>query len=124
MERETRFELATFALARQRSTTEPLPRFKSRLFDYITNRRKKSTDLARLRKKFSQRLLGKHFDFKFVHQLAQRSEQQCEKNKVGYNVHCKKYDSPCVKYAEPQKKILAVEHKASAAESNESVDNA
>ena len=26
MERETRFELATFALARQRSTTEPLPR--------------------------------------------------------------------------------------------------
>ena len=25
MERETRFELATFALARQRSTTEPLP---------------------------------------------------------------------------------------------------
>ena len=25
LERETRFELATFALARQRSTTEPLP---------------------------------------------------------------------------------------------------
>ena len=25
MERETRFELATFALARQRSTTEPFP---------------------------------------------------------------------------------------------------
>ena len=28
MERETRFELATFALARQRSTTEPFPRKK------------------------------------------------------------------------------------------------
>ena len=86
MERETGFGPATFALARQRSTTEPLPRFKprfkSRLFDYITNRRKKSTDLARLRKKFSQRLLGKHFDFKFVHQLAQRSEQQREKIKL------------------------------------------
>ena len=27
MERETRFELATFALARQRSTTEPFPQF-------------------------------------------------------------------------------------------------
>ena len=34
MERETRFELATFALARQRSTTEPLPRDCKR--DYIT----------------------------------------------------------------------------------------
>ena len=28
MERETRFELATFALARQRSTTEPFPQKK------------------------------------------------------------------------------------------------
>ena len=28
LERKTRFELATFALARQRSTTEPLPHIK------------------------------------------------------------------------------------------------
>ena len=31
MERETRFELATFALARQRSTTEPFPQNERRL---------------------------------------------------------------------------------------------
>ena len=35
LERKTRFELATFALARQRSTTEPLPH--TYLYDDILN---------------------------------------------------------------------------------------
>ena len=33
MERKTRFELATFSLARKRSTTEPLPHIKKLLPD-------------------------------------------------------------------------------------------
>ena len=48
MERETRFELATFALARRRSTTEPLPQVVRMAGLEPTHRRYQILSLARL----------------------------------------------------------------------------
>lgn len=51
LERETRFELATFALARQRSTTEPLPRTSTFIIIICNNQGLLLYDNKLLRKK-------------------------------------------------------------------------
>ncbi len=51
MERETRFELATFALARQRSTTEPFPHIKTNIGG---NNRARTYDPLLVRQMLSQ----------------------------------------------------------------------
>ena len=54
MERETRFELATFALARQRSTTEPFPHKNIEGRDIGGNNRARTYDPLLVRQMLSQ----------------------------------------------------------------------
>ncbi len=54
MERETRFELATFALARQRSTTEPFPHIDYNKRSFGGNNRARTYDPLLVRQMLSQ----------------------------------------------------------------------